>query len=454
VPHDPSYLAQLLANPQETLAVEFKNWLDPTNADHRPKIAKELLALANHGGGYLIFGFEDKSMQPDPNKPTDFVAYSPDSINSIVKKWADPAFQCEVHIINRPGTSQSFPIVCVPGEHRTPIRCKAGSANKEVEEGRYYMRLSGPESGTARSSKDWDDMLRRCLFAQKEQLLGEIRSILTGHVEGKLPNEALEDKLGGWIADSERAWAARLSKDIKESAEQYYPLGAWTIAYKLESMNGFISVDRLANLMKEYGDKKLYPSWDMAGGPVTSRYFDTDTTVEFLRYANENHWRKIWTAYARLSQDLDFYLKAGYAEDIGGGSVYPEPGKVFYTANALEFLLRTTQHASHICRSLNIGDPTIIIRVTWNHAAGRRLFAFTTAPDAAYFSDLDLFHAITDRETIEVTLGPIEMGKLESNFEEVVLGRVQAVFRAFNLVIEETRAKTYVASVAKAIKRA
>ena len=51
-------LADLLRDPRETLDVELKVWLDiAANAEHKATLAKALIALANHGGGYVVFGF-------------------------------------------------------------------------------------------------------------------------------------------------------------------------------------------------------------------------------------------------------------------------------------------------------------------------------------------------------------------------------------------------------------
>jgi hypothetical protein len=43
---------ELLSEPRETLDVEHKEWLDLADNDHRATVAKEIIALANHGGGY------------------------------------------------------------------------------------------------------------------------------------------------------------------------------------------------------------------------------------------------------------------------------------------------------------------------------------------------------------------------------------------------------------------
>ena len=53
-------LTDLVENPRETLDVELKDWLDLRGSqEHKAQLAKALLALANHGGGYLLIGFEE-----------------------------------------------------------------------------------------------------------------------------------------------------------------------------------------------------------------------------------------------------------------------------------------------------------------------------------------------------------------------------------------------------------
>jgi predicted HTH transcriptional regulator len=49
----------LLDFPREDMATEIKDWLNLGDSMVRAKLAKELIALANHGGGYLLFGFSE-----------------------------------------------------------------------------------------------------------------------------------------------------------------------------------------------------------------------------------------------------------------------------------------------------------------------------------------------------------------------------------------------------------
>src|SRR5665213_3255115 len=58
------------------------------------------MSLANHGGGWLQFGFVEGSdgqfvHQIDERCP-DATKYSTDGINGLIRRFAQPAFQCEV----------------------------------------------------------------------------------------------------------------------------------------------------------------------------------------------------------------------------------------------------------------------------------------------------------------------------------------------------------------------
>ena len=50
-----------IVNPVEDLDAEYKGWLDLRTESDRARLAKAVIALANHGGGVVILGFEELS---------------------------------------------------------------------------------------------------------------------------------------------------------------------------------------------------------------------------------------------------------------------------------------------------------------------------------------------------------------------------------------------------------
>jgi hypothetical protein len=152
-------LGDLWAEPRETLNVELKAWLDLTDINHRALVAKEIIALANHGGGYLVIGFEelaDGSFKPAGSRPPNLNAWSQDDIQSIVAKYIDPSVQCRVAHQTAPASTDRYPIVIVPGGHRVLIRAKSGSPDGKLVPHRVYTRRPGPTSEEPQTAEEWD----------------------------------------------------------------------------------------------------------------------------------------------------------------------------------------------------------------------------------------------------------------------------------------------------------
>jgi predicted HTH transcriptional regulator len=69
----------------EDLGVEYKAWMDLSPKEARAELAKDLAAIANHGGGFIIFGVGDKSRKPEGLSPFDLNNFRDDAIAGIVK---------------------------------------------------------------------------------------------------------------------------------------------------------------------------------------------------------------------------------------------------------------------------------------------------------------------------------------------------------------------------------
>jgi hypothetical protein len=145
-------------------------------------IARHLAALANHGGGYLLFGFHD-NRSPNPSSPFPLKTFERDNISSIVKKYLTPTFQCEVDFItSRAGTTH--PVVWVPSHGAVPVCSKADGPHdakgrpQGIKMATYYTRAPGPESVPITAPEQWDPLVRRCVVHERTTLLGMFDSLL------------------------------------------------------------------------------------------------------------------------------------------------------------------------------------------------------------------------------------------------------------------------------------
>jgi hypothetical protein len=133
--------------------------------------------------------------------------YSQDVTNGIIQGYADPAFHCAVHIVARQD-GQLFPVVVVPGDHRSPVRARrAGPHGNIVENNAIYVRKPGPRSEVPTSGLEWDALLNRCLFNRRDELLDQMRGLITGVVPAAT-SPAEPAPLNRWIEQCLARWEA------------------------------------------------------------------------------------------------------------------------------------------------------------------------------------------------------------------------------------------------------
>ncbi len=153
-------LQQLVDAPSERLDVELKGWLDLSGNAHRGTLAKALIALANHGGGVAVIGF-DTGGDPADNRPDNLVSYDQNAIDDVVDRVAGPALHCSVKDVKREADGLEYPVILVPGGHKVPMRSRRGSPDNEIQADRYYIRRPGPASEMPQGGYEWDDLIRR-----------------------------------------------------------------------------------------------------------------------------------------------------------------------------------------------------------------------------------------------------------------------------------------------------
>ena len=196
----PDRLGDLLVDPREALDLELKNWLDLRgDRHHKAILAKAVMALANHGGGFILLGFEDgpDGVVEADNRPDAMTAYSQDVVNGIVEHYCEPSFHCEVSVEASPAGSE-FPVVKVPGGHRVPVRAKRSGPGESVfRENDIYVRKPGPRSEVPRSAQEWDELLSRCLENRRDELASLMRRVLAGLEPRPQPKTPMNAWIGG-----------------------------------------------------------------------------------------------------------------------------------------------------------------------------------------------------------------------------------------------------------------
>src|SRR5215471_3761870 len=118
-------IQELLTRLAESLNVEVKNWIDPDDPAGVAKIVRAGLALRNRNGGYLVIGFDDKTLQPDTaNRPAHVRSvFHVDKIQGIIARYASELFEVAIAFGQHDG--KDYPVIVIPEGMRTPVAAKA-----------------------------------------------------------------------------------------------------------------------------------------------------------------------------------------------------------------------------------------------------------------------------------------------------------------------------------------
>jgi hypothetical protein len=185
---DRELLERLVQLPGETLNVEIKAWLDPTQAVDAAKIIKACFALRNRNGGHLLIGFQDRSLQPDTGRePADIRRlFHVDDLQALISRHASTLFEVRVEFVERDGTP--YPVIIVPSGVKVPVAAKAdlvdaASGTRLIAQGEVYfrtLRANGVASSSTARSEDWADIIDICIGNQEGDLARFLRRYFPG----------------------------------------------------------------------------------------------------------------------------------------------------------------------------------------------------------------------------------------------------------------------------------
>lgn len=374
-------LADLLVDPREDLNCEVKNWLDLQGSnDDKATFAKAALALANHGGGFIVLGLAETGagIIEAERRPTTLDGYSQDLINGIVQNYCDPPFHCAVSLVAN-AASAVFPIVVVPGGHRVPVRARrAGPNGNTVQNNAIYIRKPGPRSETPQSAQDWDDLLARCLRHRRDEMFDQIRDLISGAVpqQEQLPEPV---RLEDWIESCFARWRD-LIEPLRDGVGPRLPHGRFCIAYEIVGEHRQIVSARFPEVLRTSVVRHSgwppfwYPTRDgIAPYPIDGVVEcwlggDHQTPVEDRDAAHSDFWR--------IHQDGLAFLLRGYQEDgmdaQRHGYIVP-PASIFDITLPVWRVGEALLHARSLAANLFDGPATIRFVVNYEGLAGRSL---------------------------------------------------------------------------------
>jgi hypothetical protein len=391
----PSELQVLVDAPCRTLEVEYKSWRNLNNAEDRAELARDIAALANHGGGHVIFGFHPDTLAAEDTDPF-LTKCTAEQVAAIVRTYLDPPVACEVTTV-RSAVGNLHPAIRVAGHGLIPVCIRQDGPlvgkTRLVERGVYYVRKHGsrvqgkyvgvprPETSRIEAPHEWAPLIRRCVRQDRETLLAMIEA----SIEGRRHAPLLAERLAAWHA---AAHAAFLEQVPLSPVAQHLRRRHYALSYGFE-LTGQEMLDhaQLPELLRRavFELQPMFRGMLIMFDPpyrraVRPRFAVDDATgdgeTDFLEVAwlrdrppteTADFWRLSPRGFATIVRD--------YAEDRAAGNreLGMQPGTWFSPNVLAQEIAALICHARALIRFF-AGVRRVYFRCEWWGLAGRELF--------------------------------------------------------------------------------
>ena len=419
-----SDLQQLINEPQEDLAVEYKNWLDFKNKESKAIFAKACIALANHGGGYIVLGFDEKNGSLTSTQcPDDHDEITQDMINGIIRRYAEPSFHCKLNEIEHPESGVNHIIVSVPGDQIVPVLSKRYYLNK-IKQNCCYIRKPGPCSEEPHKADEWSKLLRRCVLADKEDLLNSIRSIVHGQVKAEPVASNSKKIFKDFRETSFNRWET-LTKNLSLDSPGRFPKGYYEVSVHPVNATTTDNLIELRKMLEHAQGTKLtgWPPFLELKREKWKPYPVNDHIEAWIKPTKDKTLNEAsYADYWRASRSGQLYTIRGFMEDSLEKRIGLEPGDKFSIHLPVwrigEILYFATRFLSRLQKI-----QTVMIHCRFFGLEGRTL---------VHLDDLDWLstsHCKTNevKETITV-----DLKLLENNMVEIVHQLLSPLYESFD----------------------
>ena len=323
-------LQPFISEPREALGVEYKDWLDLSTKEHKATLAKAAIALANHGGGFIVIGFADQGSELQSQaRPSDVQEITQDAVNAAIRRYATPEFHCRVDYVAHQKTNVVHPVITVPGNLTVPVMSKGGCENV-IAQNRCYIRKPGPRSEEPQTSEEWRELINRCIRAGREDMLEAIRSIVSGRVEILNPAPNALDELRAYCDEAREHWKELVAKEPKNSPARF-PYGYYEMGFFLVGAQPSNSLTEIKNRLAIARNILLtgWPPFSEIYPGLTAKPYNNFVEAWVGRPVHDDSMERepAHCDFWRVSTDGKLYTIRGYFEDgarlIPGGDRIP-----------------------------------------------------------------------------------------------------------------------------------
>jgi hypothetical protein len=357
-----------LLNPNERLDFEVKGWLDLADKEAIGTVVKALIALENHGGGFLLIGYaeENKRLVPDPNRPTSLEQYNTDVINGLLRRRVEPVFHVEVSLQEHPKTGLEYPLVRVAGNSTVPVRSCSETPQGSLLNNTYYIRAPGPASRAPKDGAEWDRLIKRAVLNQREEIVRVLRAVMPSVALVQDGSASINiDSLADFAKKANDYWQTQ-NAALDDDNPAKITKGYYSFAARIMGTSRALTLSDIRQLNMS---ARRYTGWPMfveGHGKSKSKLVDSCiqgwmASDEIVDVSTADFWR--------ICEDGCFYTLRGYEEDAR----LPNPGTQFDSLIPIwrlgEFLLRVGELADGMYEA----GFEIEIQCEWTGLNGRTL---------------------------------------------------------------------------------
>src|SRR5207249_4328807 len=188
-------LIQVILRGFESKDIDYKGPMTWDERDNRKgccEVIKDILALGNTGGGYLVIGVSerDEGFEWVGLTKEQLATFETTRVNQFLQNYADPPINCR--IVKVPIEEKTYVVIEVPGFLDTPHICQKDYPGV-LHTPALYVRTDNNESAQLKSSSDFRILVEQAIRRRQDTLLESFRAILTGTVSTGAEREAANE---------------------------------------------------------------------------------------------------------------------------------------------------------------------------------------------------------------------------------------------------------------------
>lgn len=180
----------LILRNYESKDIDYKAPCAWKNTDKKAccELVKDILAMANVGGGWLVIGVSESGTGFTHIGVNDEQAESFETtqLNKFVNNYADPPVNVNIHKPDVHG--KRFIVIEISGFSDTPHICQKDYP-EVLSTAALYVRTDNNESAPLKSSADFRSIVERAIRNRADQILSSIHVLLRHGKQGERPSE-------------------------------------------------------------------------------------------------------------------------------------------------------------------------------------------------------------------------------------------------------------------------